>query len=114
MVIFFNKDFNNKQNLVDSLKKFYGVGSYSIKQIFSVTGLNSRVSTFIGISKKQQIFALSIKHSNPIINNKLNYHIWSHRKRLLFIYTNRGIRNFFRLPNRGQRTKTNNKTIKRC
>jgi ribosomal protein S13 len=33
---------------------------------------------------------------------------------LLFIYTNRGIRNFFRLPNRGQRTKTNNKTIKRC
>jgi|TARA_B110000261_G_scaffold4674_1_gene4933 ribosomal protein S13 len=114
MVIFFNKEFNNKQKLVDNLKQFYGVGSYSIKQIFSITGLNNNVLTSVGILKKQQVFALSIKHNNPVINNKLNYHVWLQQKRLLFIYTNRGVRNFFCLPTRGQRTKTNNKTVKKC
>jgi small subunit ribosomal protein S13 len=114
MVVLFNKDLENKKFLENNLKKYYGIGTYSAKQILSSLGVTAKAPTHVVIAKKRQLLFLSVKHNTPIILDKLSYYIWLNRKRLLYIRCYRGIRHFLKLPVRGQRTHTNAKTIKRC
>ena len=113
MNLLFNKEIENKKPFFKSFKNYFGLGVYSCKQLKTAIGVSDKITTVLLISKKKIMLTHIIKNIFPLIVNKLNFYVWYNKKRLLFINSFKGNKHLFKLPVRGQRTKTNAKTVKK-
>jgi small subunit ribosomal protein S13 len=113
MILLFNKEIENKKSFFKSFNNYFGLGIYSCKQLKTVIGVSDKITTTLLISKKKVMLTHIMKNIFPLIINKLNFYVWYNKKRLLFIDSFKGNKHLFKLPVRGQRTKTNAKTVKR-
>ena len=100
---------DNKQ-LEVALSYLYGIGR----------PLALKILKDVGIDPRRKAKDLSAEESNKLrimvekhrIEGELRREVMSNIKRLKDIKTYRGIRHIRRLPSRGQRTKTNSRTIR--
>jgi len=113
MSLLFNKEIKNKKSFFKNFKNYFGLGIYSCKQLKNVIGVSNKITIILLISKKKVMLTHIIKNIFPLIINKLNLYVWHNKKRLLFINSFKGNKHLFKLPVRGQRTKTNAKTVKK-
>jgi small subunit ribosomal protein S13 len=96
------------------LKKFsdtYGVSNKGVKELGKKIGLNYFNEDF-KLKKKNNMFIIKNFKVNEY-DKALKLQIQKNIKFLHKIKSYRGIRHSFKLPSRGQRTKTNAKTKKR-
>ena len=104
------KSKNKNNNFIYNFKNTYGIGSQRLRNILLNSGINTylyNVKAKKVISKKIEIFFKNTLFSTTLRSNKkknLNF-FWNIR-----LY--RGYRYRFKLPARGQRTKTNARTKK--
>jgi small subunit ribosomal protein S13 len=113
MNLFFNKQIKNKKSFFKNFKNYFGLGVYSCKQLKTITGISDKIAITLLVSKKKIMLTHIIKNIFPLIINKLNLYVWFNKKRLLFINSLKGNKHLLKLPVRGQRTKTNAKTVKK-
>jgi small subunit ribosomal protein S13 len=113
MNLLFNKEIENKKSFFKNFKNYFGLGIYSCKQLKTIIGVSDKIAIILLISKKKIVLTHIIKNVFPLIVNKLNFYVWYNKKRLLFINSFKGNKHLFKLPVRGQRTKTNAKTVKK-
>ena len=100
----------NEKRLEIGLTCFYGIGISSARKILDQ----------VGIDRGKRAKDLTSEEENKIraiiegmkIEGNLKREIASNIKRLKDIKTYRGIRHMKRLPVRGQRTKTNSRTVR--
>lgn len=105
---------NNNQKKIYSLKIFsniYGVSSNKVQSLCQKVGLNP-FNKGLKLKKKNNVFIIKSFKINEYDKN-LKVQIRKNIKNLSQMRTYRGIRHSLKLPVRGQRTKTNAKTIKR-
>jgi len=112
MAIIFNREIKNKKLFTKNLLGYYGLSFYSIKQIKQIIGVKDKTPFHLIFFKKKNILLNTIKNIFPLILDKLNYFNWYNKKRLIFISCYKGFKHAYKLPIRGQRTKTNAKTVK--
>ena len=97
---------------IKELKKNYGINYIKINLIFTILKLNKNIN-LKKISKLEQKnlnhLLLIWKSLEHILKNKLFFNV----KRLKEIKSYRGFRHSMKYPVRGQRTRTNAKTIKK-
>ena len=99
------------KRLVIALTYVYGIGPTSAKKIIQVTGVNAdtRVKD---LSQEDQDKIRAIVEKQHKTEGDLRREVASNVKRLKDIKAYRGIRHAKRLPVRGQRTKTNSRTVR--
>lgn len=108
----FNKNFKNSKKIIYSLIEIYGINIYQSKKICKYIGINPTIN--IKKIKNYHLNKLKIFiKKNMIIDHFLKKKKKNYLNYLLEIKNLKGIRNYFGLPNRGQRTHSNSKTIKR-
>jgi small subunit ribosomal protein S13 len=112
MAIIFNREIKNKKLITENLICYYGLGIYSIKQIKQFLGVSDKIPFFFILFKKKNTLLVTIKNILPLVLDKLNFLNWCNKKRMLFISCYKGFKHAYKLPTRGQRTKTNAKTVK--
>lgn len=102
---------NTKKGFLESFKSTYGIGKKRVQSLSLKCGLNSN---FLNIKSKMLVNKKIKKYFNKCVfstelraqNKKYFNFFWTIR-----IY--KGFRHKFKLPGRGQRTKTNAKTKKK-
>lgn len=100
----------NKRILV-ALTYIYGIGPSLSQKILSTTGID--VNTKTNDLSEPQVNALrEMIEKNHKVEGELRREVLSHIKRLRDIGSYRGSRHAKRLPARGQRTKTNSRTVR--
>jgi small subunit ribosomal protein S13 len=102
----------HKKSYFKDLTKNYGIGTKKVAFFFIKLGLNLRNKKIIYLNKLQNIKILRYKNKN-IINNKLKARLKKIIKFPQKIRVYKGLRNKYKYPCRGQRTRTNAKTKKR-
>jgi small subunit ribosomal protein S13 len=100
-----------KKLFLESFKSTYGIGNNRVKELCSKSGINCLVlnnKSKMSINKKiKKIFNKCVFSTELRAQNKKYFNFfWTIR-----IY--KGFRHKFKLPGRGQRTKTNAKTKKK-
>lgn len=103
----------NKKNYFNNLIKNYGIGNKKLFFFCNKLGLNNNFKKSIYLNKIQSL-KLTKYTNNSLLNSKLKERV---KKEILFpqkIRVYKGLRNKYKYPCRGQRTKTNAKTKKRC
>jgi small subunit ribosomal protein S13 len=100
----------NEKRLEIGLTVFYGIGISSARKILDQVGIDH------GVKAKDLTEADENKIRGIIegktIEGNLKREISANIKRLKDIKTHRGVRHMKRLPVRGQRTKTNSRTVR--
>lgn len=100
----------NEKRLEYALTAVYGIGLARSRKILDQLGIDRGVkATDLSIEQENQIRALVEGHK---IEGNLKREVASNIKRLKDIKTYRGTRHMKKLPARGQRTKTNSRTIR--
>ena len=112
MLYIFNKTISNSKSILYSLTILYGINKYQSTKICKNIGINPQITT--NQLKNNHVNRL-IKYINK--NIKIEQLLKKEKKdrlnELLEIKSNRGIRLNQGLPIRGQRTRTNAKTVKK-
>ncbi|NMB92514.1 MAG: 30S ribosomal protein S13 [Parcubacteria group bacterium] len=105
-------DIPDNKNISISLTYIYGIGPSLVKKILNDTKIdpNKKTNKLSG----QELNAIKdyIEKNKIKIEGDLRREIKSNIKRLIDINAYRGIRHIRRLPVRGQRTKTNSRTVR--
>ena len=100
----------NEKRLEYALTAVYGIGMARSRQILDQVGIDRGIkATELTIEQENQIRALVEGHK---IEGNLKREVASNIKRLKDIKAYRGTRHMKKLPARGQRTKTNSRTIR--
>ncbi|MGI9118137.1 MAG: 30S ribosomal protein S13 [Minisyncoccia bacterium] len=100
----------NEQRLEYALTAVYGIGLSRSRKILDQVGIDRGVkATDLSIEQENQIRTLVEGHK---IEGNLKREVASNIKRLKDIKSYRGTRHMKKLPARGQRTKTNSRTIR--
>jgi len=100
----------NEKRLEYALTAVYGIGLARSRKILDSVGIDRGVkATDLSIEQENQIRALVEGHK---IEGNLKREVASNIKRLKDIKAYRGTRHMKKLPARGQRTKTNSRTIR--
>ena len=100
----------NEKRLEYALTAVYGIGMARSRKILDQVGIDRGVkATELTIEQENQIRALVEGHK---IEGNLKREVASNIKRLKDIKAYRGTRHMKKLPARGQRTKTNARTIR--
>ena len=100
----------NEKRLEIGLTCFYGVGIPSARKILDQVGINRGKKAKDLTPDEENKIRLIIEKTK--IEGNLKREIAANIKRLKDIKSYRGIRHLKRLPSRGQRTKTNSRTIR--
>jgi small subunit ribosomal protein S13 len=113
MVYILSVNLKNNKRVYFELAKLYGIGHYQAIQLCNQ--LNIGFDCYIKDLNQAYLYALlkQIEHQNLIVDSALQ----DHRKKiiadLISIKAYRGVRHIFRLPVRGQRTRTNARSRRR-
>ncbi|MDO8658979.1 MAG: 30S ribosomal protein S13 [Candidatus Parcubacteria bacterium] len=100
----------NEKRLEIGLTCFYGIGIPKARKILDQVGID-RGTKAKDLTPEEENKIRAIIESTPIEGN-LKREIASNIKRLKDIKSHRGVRHMKRLPVRGQRTKTNSRTVR--
>ncbi len=100
----------NEKRLEIGLTCIYGIGISSARKILTQVGIDHGVKAK-DLTLDQENKIREIIEKNPIEGN-LKREIGANIKRLKDIKSHRGVRHMKRLPVRGQRTKTNSRTVR--
>ena len=100
----------NEKRLEIGLSCLYGIGISTARKILDQVGID-RGKKAIDLTPDEENKIRAIVESMTIEGN-LKREISANIKRLKDIKTHRGIRHMKRLPVRGQRTKTNSRTVR--
>ena len=101
-----------KKNILFSLISVFGINKSSSKQICNYLGLNPSLKVSSLGDRKMLQLSNYLKTNFKTGRNLKNQTI-SIKKNLLEMKSYRGLRNWYGLPVRGQRTSTNGKTKKK-
>jgi len=104
-------DIPRDKRVVVSLTYIYGIGTTTAKNILAATGISEDVRVK-DLTEEQVNLIRDFINKNLRVEGDLRRDIVLNIKRLIEIGCYRGIRHRKRLPLRGQRTKTNARTIK--
>lgn len=101
----------DEKRVETALTYIYGIGQPSSKKILKSVAINpdKRVKN-LNTSELNKIKETIEK--NYLIEGELRRNIQGNIKRLIEIQSYRGLRHIRRLPTRGQRTKTNSRTVR--
>ncbi|PJA89580.1 MAG: 30S ribosomal protein S13 [Candidatus Magasanikbacteria bacterium CG_4_9_14_3_um_filter_32_9] len=94
-----------------SLTYVYGIGATSAKKVLQSAGVDPETSVK-DLTQEQEDAIRSIVEKSLITEGNLRRIVSSNIKRLKDIKSYRGSRHAKRLPVRGQRTKTNSRTVR--
>jgi small subunit ribosomal protein S13 len=100
----------NEKRLEIGLTCLYGIGVSSARKILDQVGIN-RGKKAKDLTLEEENSIRAIVEKIPIEGN-LKREVSANIKRLKDIKTYRGVRHMKRLPVRGQRTKTNSRTVR--
>ena len=94
-----------------ALTYIYGIGQSAARRIINLTKVdpNKRAKN---LTTEELNRIKEIIEKNYITEGELRRNIQSHIKRLIEIQSYRGLRHIRRLPVRGQRTRTNSRTVR--
>ncbi len=101
----------NEKKIGISLRYIYGVGPTLANKVLALAGIDPNVRTK-ALSEADQDKIRAIVEKNYVVEGDLKREIQSNIKRLKDIKAYRGIRHMRHLPVRGQRTKTNTRTVR--
>lgn len=102
----------NDKRIEIALTSIYGIGPTISKEILSKTKINPDVRTKELTEAQVQELRNEIEKGGHKIEGELKREILAHIKRLKEIGSYRGNRHARHLPVRGQRTKTNTRTVR--
>jgi small subunit ribosomal protein S13 len=94
-----------------ALQYIYGIGSMSAKKIITETGIDGSIRVK-DLSEAQANKVRDVVEKTFRVEGELRREVLSHIKRLKEIGSYRGSRHAKSLPVRGQRTRTNSRTIR--
>ena len=100
----------NEKRLEIGLTVLYGIGIPSARRILAQVGID-RGKKAVDLSDAEENKIRAVVEGMPIEGN-LKREVAANIKRIKDIKTYRGIRHIKRLPVRGQRTKTNSRTVR--
>ncbi len=100
-----------QKRIIISLTYVYGIGSTRAKKILSSAGIDENIRTK-DLNRDQEDKIRSIIENQFTTEGDLRRNVGSNIKRLKDIKSFRGSRHAKRLPVRGQRTKTNSRTLR--
>jgi small subunit ribosomal protein S13 len=101
----------NEKRIVASLPYIYGIGPTLAKKICKDAGIDENIRAK-NLTNEQQDKLRSIVEKTYKTEGDLRREIQANIKRLKDIKAYRGIRHMKHLPVRGQRTKTNSRTVR--
>ncbi|MDO8509956.1 MAG: 30S ribosomal protein S13 [bacterium] len=101
----------NEKKIGISLRYIFGVGPTLANKVLALAGIDPNVRTK-ALSEADQDKIRAIVEKNYVVEGDLKREIQSNIKRLKDIKSYRGIRHMRHLPVRGQRTKTNTRTVR--
>ncbi len=102
---------NNNKHIVFAIRKIYGIGKINSYYICKKSKIN--YNKLVKNLNETDIINLKNNINNFTIERELRIKTFLNIKRLKEIKSYKGIRHKLKLPVRGQRTKTNSKTIKK-
>ncbi|MFH0928632.1 MAG: 30S ribosomal protein S13 [bacterium] len=94
-----------------ALRYLYGVGPMRARQVLAITGVDGRKRTK-DLSNEEEDKLRAYIEKNFRVEGELRRDVMSNVKRLKEIGCYRGMRHQRHLPVRGQRTKTNSRTVR--
>lgn len=100
-----------EKRILISLTYVYGIGTNTAKKILSLAKINENTRTK-DLTQGQEDLLREIIEKQYKTEGDLRREVASNIKRLKDIKSYRGIRHMKRLPSRGQRTKTNSRTVR--
>jgi small subunit ribosomal protein S13 len=113
VVYILNINLKNTKRVYVALCKIFGVGKY--QAINLCNRLNIGVDKCLGELNQMNLFLLlkQIEQQNLVVENELQQQRQNSISELIDMKSYKGVRHIFRLPVRGQRTRTNARTRKR-
>lgn len=99
------------KRIVIALSYLYGVGVPASKKILSTLKISEDIRTK-DLTEEQATKIREMIEKQFRVEGDLRRDVLSHIKRLKDIASYRGVRHVKRLPTRGQRTKTNSRTVR--
>lgn len=100
-----------EKKITVSLRYLYGIGPSTARQVLSRAKVDGNIRTK-DLTREQEDMIRSIVESQYKTEGNLRREIAANIKRLKDIKSYRGIRHAKHLPVRGQRTKTNSRTVR--
>lgn len=100
-----------EKKVIVALTYIYGIGQTSAKKILAAAQIGEDIRVK-DLTEQQEDKIRSIVEKQYKTEGDLRREVQSNIKRLKDIKCYRGIRHFKRLPARGQRTKTNSRTVR--
>ena len=100
-----------QKQVLTSLTYVMGIGLTTAKKILSTAGIDEQIRVK-DLSQEQEDTIRSIIEGEYKTEGDLRRDVGENIKRLKDIKSYRGIRHMKRLPSRGQRTKTNSRTLR--
>lgn len=100
-----------EKQIVISLTYVYGIGKTTAKKILSLADINQDIRVK-DLTQAQEDILRNIVEKQHKTEGDLRREVSASIKRLKDIKSYRGIRHIKRLPARGQRTKTNSRTVR--
>lgn len=112
MVRILGVDIPDNKNIDISLTYIYGVGPFLAKQLLKEAGLDVHKKTKTLTHEEVNTLKELIEKKGIKIEGDLKREVRDNIRRLIGINAYRGTRHIKKLPTRGQRTKTNSRTIR--
>lgn len=100
-----------EKRTIISLTYIYGIGPSTAKKILAMAKINEKTRTK-DLTQEQEDLLRNIIEKQYKTEGDLRREVASNIKRLKDVKAYRGIRHLKRLPVRGQRTKTNSRTVR--
>lgn len=101
----------NNKRIIIGLTYVYGVGDTTAKRVLAQVGIDESIRVK-DLTEEQVTQIRDVLEKTHRLEGDLRRDVLSHIKRLKDIGSYRGIRHMRKLPVRGQRTKTNSRTIR--
>lgn len=102
----------SEKRIIIALTYVYGVGPAVAKKVLAGAGVNEDIRTKDLTDDQVKAIRTVLETPERRLEGDLRRDVLSHIKRLKEIGTYRGVRHTKRLPVRGQRTKSNSRTVR--
>ena len=114
MIRLLGTNLNNKKKIFIALTSIYGIGLSKSLKILNYLQINPQKNVeFLTEFENIQLRNFLEEGNNLLLEGNLKRYINQNINRLIEINSYRGRRHFKSLPVRGQRTRTNNRTIRK-
>jgi len=113
MVYILSVNLKNTKSVIHELAKLYGIGKYQSKKLCNL--LNFGTNIYVSDLNQTNLYSLlkQIEQNNILVERELQEFNHQMIAQLVKIKCYKGIRHIFKLPVRGQRTRTNANTRKK-